>query len=496
MKRIRKQVKLNKKVPKAFVGATIAGLSFITGLIGNVNMRKREEAAARKTGITARAMAKANILQQDRFRLEDFKEEGEGIIDYYASYGGKVASGAMYGRPMTHMTKGGNLIPISSDTEIAKGNKHDERRIDNTSGIKLLDRDGKAFLEIEDDETIKDGVKVYSDKLKYINGKTYADNQEILARKKGKLEKNIGNVDKIGKSTIKRKLALLDRQEDLLFNYQEAHKPKSNTLEKADDGGDFSGSRRTGRGTRGSFTSSTNTSRGSGFANAFEDFIPYLDNITNAILTSNSPKIPRPLTQKIVPLKTKINVKPQLNQVTRSVDSATKNVIQNSSSSSTVRNTITSIRLKGANQKAQIHANKENIETSLFNQNVSNAQNISRENLGVINRYQDKTFARRSDIQDRISKNVANLAGDFIDKRNFDAQVDFDKERLDIARQDTVGGTALRVDLINDTEIQKLRSNPAYARQQRKRYLNNPRELAKFDAIIRGETVLATPNFN
>ena len=72
---------------------------------------------------------------------------------------------------------------------MAQGNTHNQNNIDNTYGIKLM-QGGNAFAEIEDQETIKDGEKVYSDKLKSSNGLTYAENAEKLSKKKGKLEKN------------------------------------------------------------------------------------------------------------------------------------------------------------------------------------------------------------------------------------------------------------------------------------------------------------------
>jgi len=482
MRTKRKQIKSKKKTPKAFVGAAIAGLSFVSGLAANAKKKNAMEEAERE----ARAVTEANAQQTDALRLEDFKAEGEGVVDYYRAKGGKIY--AKGGNTQSYATSKGKLVPISSDTEIAKGPKHAK------GGMDLLNKSGKPFLNIEGDETIKDGNKVYSDQTIFKDGKTYAEHSEKLAKEKGKIEKKMGTLDRIGRSTGKRKLALLDAKEDALFQHQEANKTEPTVVGKADLG-DFIDERRTGLGSRGDFGNNDTTLAKP--ESKFGKYAPYLDNVMNAILTATSPKVPKPVTQRIVPLKTKVNVTPQVNAVTRAVDSASRNIKQSSSNSNTARNEITSVRLKGAEEKAKIMANKQNVEAGLHNQNVQNAQNISRQNLGIVNQYQDKAFARSNDIQSRISDNASNLAGDFIDKRNFDAQTKYDDERLEIARQTTVGGTALRADLLSSTERKKLQQDPEYARQQRQRYINNPKELKKFDAIVAGTTkTLAIPNIN
>lgn len=565
MKNTRKKVQ-TKKVPKAVLGALIGtGMSLVTGLISNAKQKKEEEEAALRASQNALNIAR----QEDSIRLNDYKIEGDGQVDFYQAKGGKITdpekkkterpvndaeakansykenpdsmfteegikmlgfvdettntprSKVEYGKykglgyfketvqedgrviisptkqnirnasdykktmkylqelnpsvqldsnyidtknrlakggniSKSYKTTGGELKPISSDMELAKGNKHGETTIDGTSGIKLMDKTGKPFVEIEDEETIKDGVKVYSDQTIYAKGKTYAQTAEALAKKKGTLEKGMNKGTSLNASTSKRKIEVLDKEEDALFAHQEATKTKARTSVMEEGGWLKKGA---------------------------EAIVPYLDNVTNAILTSKSPKVPEPVLQIPTSLKTKVNVNPQLNEVTKAVESTADFIQGNTSNSASARNAITKARLEGSAQKANIKANKENAETQLYNANVQNAQQITARNLNTINDTSAKKFARANDIQSRVSANIANLAGDFVDKKNFDAEQAYNKERLDIARQYDTNGTSLRADLLNPTEVQKLKTDDNYFNEQLERYKDNPKELERLKAL-------------
>jgi hypothetical protein len=439
--------------PKAFWGALVGtGLSLVTGLLGQEKQKRQQEEAEKQ----ARAMARSSAIQQDKVNLENFNPEGFGVVDYYGAKGGKLAS------PVYSAT-GGDLIPISSDSVVAKGNKHGESTIDNTSGIKLSKNgEQKPFVEIEDDEVIKDNTKVYSDRLKTINGDTFADRAEKLARIKKRTEDNINSGNLISKNTAKRTLANIDNEEDTLFMEQEAIKVKKGLTNTGKD------LPKAGFGDR-IYSPNTNTDVSSS-SNAqakglLQGAVPYLDNIVSMFLTANTPRIPKPLTQNIPSLQTKINVNPQLTDIDRAVGSSADFIKRNTSDSNSARNAITSVRLRGAEEKGKVNAYKQNTEANLHNRNVQNAQAINASNLAKLDNFNTANFYRSNDIQERISQNFANLSDDFTEKRNYDAAERYSKERLDIARQMYNQGTTRRALLGNESELQYLRDDPKYAEQ-------------------------------
>lgn len=468
----RKKVKPNQP-PKHIWGALLGAATSIVG--GAINNSKQKK-LANQQALTQHAVD-ARI---DKDLLEEYPEEGYNVESYYQAKGGKLAN-------PNFNTKGGKLLPISSDMVLAKGNKHNESNIDNTSGIKLL-KGGKAIAEIEDGETIKDDRMVYSDKTLYKGNKTYADEATRLSKEKGILEKNINRGSSINKNTSKRKLALVDYAENKLFAHQENNKTmaKGGGLPKYNGGG---------FGLQGSKEEEEEESsmKPFDFKGIGNKVAPYIDNITNLALTAMTPKIAKPRLQKPVNLKTEINVNPQLRTIRDAVASTTKSIKQNSSSSATARAEMSGVRLAGTKQRNDVFVQKENIETGLVNKNRLNKQNVSARNLAKLDRYDDKNFARSTDINARLSANAANIAGDYIDKRNYDATQAFNKERLDIARQYSTNGTSERADLLNPTEIAKIQSDPTYANEQRERYKNQPKELARLEVIIRNAN-LATPN--
>jgi len=390
--------------------------------------------------------------------------------------GGKLAT-------PTYATKGGKLNPISSDMEMAKGNTHNESTIDNTTGIKLL-KGNKAFAEIEDGETVKDGRMVYSD-TSTVDGKTtYAEAAAKLAREKAKVEKNLNTGDKITRQTNTRKLALIDQTENALFMKQETEKKGTNketnaSIPKGKNGLDFKDTK---------------------FGKDLADVLPFADNLVNAYLTSQTPKVPKPNLQKYNKLKTTHNANPELAAINDAETAASTFIESNTASSATARNEIAGVRLRGAQQKGQVLAQKENIETGLINADTLNKQAVTSGNLAKMDAYGTQNMQRAGDIQQRISANVANAVGDIVDKKNFDAEMAYKKEQLDVARQYSVNGTSERADLINPTEIARIQSDPIYAAEQVKRYANHPKELEELYKRVphlrpAGTKALATPNF-
>jgi len=343
-------------------------------------------------------------------------------LDYaYNAGGGKLKENG------SHDTIGGKLNPISSDMELAEGNKHESSKIDNTSGIKLIQGD-KAIAEIEHDETIKDGNLVYSDRLKASNGVTFADNAEKLAKQKGKIEKRTGKGDSISKATTTRRIGMLDAAENALFQEQEEFK-KANGIkvnEKVP---------KAGFGLNIDSLNAVNAALdsqkgGGGFGKFASGAAPYIDNAANLALTFMTPKTTKPSYLRNRQLKTKVNATPQLNSVDDAVSGASKTIMENSSNSNTARNNVASVRLKGANQKSKILADKENVENQLENRNTRFQQGIEDINGQKREGYNAQNIARQASINSAISSNFANVSDDLIQAENNKKDEAYNRESL------------------------------------------------------------------
>lgn len=148
------------------------------------------------------------------------------IKDDYALPGKEyaMANGGNLSLSPVHDTIGGSLIPMASGMDKAVGNTHEESSIDGTSGIKLL-ANGEPQAEVEDEEMIKDGQMVFSDRLKFDKKNTYAQKAETFARKRNKLEKQLSEThDRRSKNSIERNIVKLDNKENALFEHQEIKK--------------------------------------------------------------------------------------------------------------------------------------------------------------------------------------------------------------------------------------------------------------------------------
>ena len=446
-------MKTNKYVvPKAIWGTLIgAGLNFGMGLLNENKQRRFQKEAAN----LAKKQAKSQLAMQDRSRLKDWEYEGEGEIDYYGAMGGKFAN------PSKFYATGGDLKQLSSDAVVAEGNKHEESTIDNTSGIKLSAPGKPNFLEVEDDEVINEN-RVFSDRL-FLDKKTsIADIAKKLSKNQGKNEENLNNTDVITKNTAKRNLANIEKNLNKLFFLQEASK-EAMGLEDNGNKKVFGGYSVTGGSTGNTGGGSTGGGNSMNFTKSLEKFAPYMDNLTNMFLTANTPKIPEPTIQPIIPLKTRVNVNPQLQDVTRAVEGSTKFIKYNTSDSNAARASITSARLRGGEAKAKIRANKANVEANLYNQNVRNAQGITARNFAKVDDYRAKVMHRSDDIAERISSNISNLSDDITSNRNYKDALRFNQERLDIAKQMYNQGTTRRALLNSSFEIERLKNDPEQA---------------------------------
>ncbi len=114
-------------------------------------------------------------------------------------------------------TVGGDMKQLSTDVELAVGNTHEK------GGITMFNDKGKPYAEIEDKEVVKDD-KVYSDRLDYKPGITYASMATKLGIEKGKFENNLKSSDIHKKNTAERMVQRKDTELAKLFTNQENSK--------------------------------------------------------------------------------------------------------------------------------------------------------------------------------------------------------------------------------------------------------------------------------
>lgn len=153
----------------------------------------------------------------------------EGATGFYM-YGGKKrnTAGTMYacGGKMKYamggMMQGVNpqqFQPVASNVQEVNGAKHEQGGVYAGQGN-----------EVEDAEVLaqqKDGsTNVYSDRLEYAKGVTFADKAEELGKKKGKFEEDLESTSLFVKGSARRNIEKIDNQLNLLFMQQEGMKNK------------------------------------------------------------------------------------------------------------------------------------------------------------------------------------------------------------------------------------------------------------------------------
>lgn len=432
-----------KAIPKHLWGALLStGAGLITSSIAANKANKAQKAAELKS-------KQANYtenLTADTFEAEQYQENLKDSITGYYNKGGKLAT-------PTFQTKGGKLKKLSSDMVVAKGNTHEESSIDNTSGIKLI-KNGKAFAEIEDEETIKDGKKVYSDRLTVDGNVTFAKAAANLAKKKSAIENSNSNNSQVKK---------IDAQEDALFKKQESMK-KAKKLTNVDGEAKF-----------GDWLKETFKSDGK-VAKGVTKALPFIDNIGNAIINSKTPKIPAPSLDRVKDRKTNINVNPQLASIDSSVASTTDFIKNNTSNSNVARANVASTKIKGANAKANILSTKENQETQLQNANQAQQQATVSRNNAKIDNFNLMNVQRTDAISRRSSANLANLSDDFIRAENNKRTENYQNKTLDVLSKQTHGGVGTRA-LLN--------TSPDVIKQNPKMFWNAFKSSAEKDAFLK-----------
>ena len=154
---------------------------------------------------------------------------------------------------------------------------------------------------------------------------------------------------------------------------------------------------------------------------ALEKTAPYIDNITNAILTAKSPKVPVPKYASSARLKTNYNINPQLAEIEKSNMATKRTLIDNTTGGSELRSSLLANSINNIGAKSNLLGQKENMETDLKNKQATMDADTANRNRATQNQYNLNKFGRLNDIQTRVSQNAANVTEDvqqqIIDKK-------------------------------------------------------------------------------
>lgn len=189
----------------AGVGALIGGgLSWWKG-----RKAETEEEASRRTALVAQARMNDQQIasnmtskyQQDILRLKQQEDNNIGV----AKFGGLI------GR--RRMATGGNIVPNSSNTQVAYGRTHEQiDPMTGETGIAYNDRievEGGGYVNGKEyaGEVIREtpqGAQVFSDTLRVPKTHaTYAQMAKLMSDEKGKLEQEVVSLDKIITAKLK-----------------------------------------------------------------------------------------------------------------------------------------------------------------------------------------------------------------------------------------------------------------------------------------------------
>jgi hypothetical protein len=454
--------------------AVSAGLSLVSGLLGKAEQEKE----ARQQEYATQGQLITQQAQRDAIAVKDYDTSGNRDVKYYADGGVLPTTTGQFN------TKGGKLVPISSNSEVAVGNTHGEKTIDNSYGI-TLEKGNTPIAEIENEEVVKDGQKVYSDRLMFNSTQTFADKAKQLGVKAGKIETKLSNTKDVkDRNGLERTLAGIKMGEEVLYQKQEAEKQvqgeqELNGLPVKALGGSLPYGFDRSMQELNKYLSSTQEKSilpsGQELAipkmdytpttvpnlasirtedktkDFFKDLAPTLiDNVGNAILTANTPKLPKPIYNPTANIETEINVNPQLAEISNTANTIQDNILSTSNDSNVARANIASSRLKAMQAKLGVLAGKEQGERGLKSTQNQISAAAQSSNNAKLEEYNNLQFARKNEISSRWSGNLANLAGDIKDTQT---------------RQDTkeAYNKMILADLLDDTTGQKLKT-----------FMNNP----------------------
>ena len=486
------------------IGAVVGGL---IGAVGGAVSGAKEQAQKIEE-------YNAGKLREQQRREEIAKTvnsayPSKGVVGLHTMYsmGGKYAAGGMMQQPVQTMQQGvqpQQFQTAASNVQEVEGPSHEEGGVNAGNGNEV---EGKEVIQAG-----KDGSsQVFSNRIPYEKGVSFADKASELAKQKGKYETLVNDKSLFARGTANRQIAKIDAEMQKLFEMQEQLKqqmqPPQPTPEQMqqgqqvqaagenvmaqdamqsaqpmqpqtqqqfalggymnggdpkkpikfnrnellyDDQGNLTGlntgetmdklagdgltenetmtkmqlafkgteSSTLGGGDMGADSMGGQASRKKGKLDLskagqyIDRAIPYADNLVNAILTANTPRVPKPLPDRTVPLKTDFNINPQLAAINETEANTAQALHNSTSDAATYRANIIAGKAGLVGQRNALYGQKENTETQLKNQNAMNVQGVVNTNIGKDNAYNMQNMQREGEIQTRISANVTNAVED------------------------------------------------------------------------------------
>jgi len=434
--------KPNKKlIPKGALGLDAGiglGMSAVSGIMGIIQQNKLKKEQAKQEGILQQNNLNNAIIEQDVYN-DQFINNNINDLPVYAK-GGNIPKTNNLSTKGKFDTTGGDLLPISNNADVVVGNKHSEKKIDNSYGV-TLSKDGQPVANIEDEEVVVDNKMVFSDKLKKGN-KTFADIALEVNTKIGELESNLESSKKPSETfAIKRTIQGLQNKNDNLFKEQELVKQntvgdtqemievENGVVEKGANGLNlYNRNRNTNfndfypdiiksnkaKGDVVNLDYVTKSEKEEEGLESYASLAPLvIDNITNAILTTNSPKPPKPLARRSPILNTNVNVNPALAEIKNTIASGNEVVRGNTNNSAVARANITANNLRGLEASSNILANKEAQEIQLKNNQNKILTDTANANMDLQDEYQQDVYQNKIDRANSTSDNFTNFVEDY-----------------------------------------------------------------------------------
>lgn len=434
-----------KKVPKAWVGAAIAGVSAISGMI---SANKEKKAAEEAEKLAIRNNFDTAVREQDIYNNQFIQDNINDLPVY--DIGGEINTNQS-STTGKYDTVGGDLLPISSNAEVVDGNTHNENQIDNSYGV-TLSENGEPVANVEDKEVVVDNNLVFSDKLK-TGGKTFANIAYKLNKKIGELEvKNKQLIKPNEKFANEKTIIGLKKANENLFAEQELVKTNTygNEQETIDviDGKVPIGANGLRIDNPNVDAENLNIEDSNSFINREELGnlgVLATDNISNVIMTSNAPKVNTPIYRRPSIFSTRVNINPQLANISQTIGNSNEIIRANTNNSSVARANITANNLRGIEATNTIYGQKQDIERQLRDKQQTEMTRVAETNSQLNEDYQSDVRESTLQKNSAYSKNVKNLMEDYQAVKENSLQKQYDDDVISYSLLDDPTGAKRQV---------------------------------------------------
>lgn len=380
----------------------IAGgaIGLVDGVIQGLRAKKEAE-EARKEEKRAKL-----VIEQDRSNsiLRNYPTEGLGVSGYYAM-GGDMSTG-ISATDLPKIISGGYLKHLGNNGAKVVGDSHNEDTGgDGNTGVVVSNKGQKA--EIEAGEVVYRG-KVYT-KSMLVPGttKTFAQVATEL------LDSN-----RFGKEETVRTKSEGDMKEKLYLTknkgYRNSLKYKDNPMMKLFDTQEQVKAAMLQQAQAVEQGSEMPMGKFGLDLESANKVAPFIDNLTNMLLTNRSVKLPDPILTKAPRLRTKFDTSGIEANINNS-EAVSNRVLQDTGSSAVgIAARLGQVRAASLAAKNDLAAQKVNAENQLANQDILATQQNTANNTALLNQYKMLQMQRKDDIATRTSANAANLTEDLM----------------------------------------------------------------------------------